>query len=532
MTKNVWTSRYEPVPVGGATLPELVHQAAATVGDRPALVDPEAGLVVSYPLLAARIAQVANGLRARGFGAGEVLAICAPNVPQWAGVALGAMAAGGAVTGVDALATERELATQLRDSGATILVTTPVAIELARAATAGTAVRDIVVLGDADGAVPIAALLGRPEPDPVVCVDDRDLALLPYSSGTTGLPKGVRISHANIVTTVRQLDRGLRVTARDTMLALPPFSHIMGFMVTLAMPLAAGATVVTMARFDLERMLALIARHRVSVLVVPPPVMAALARHPLVDRFDLTSLELVVSGGAPLGAELQCAVASRLPHAAVGQGWGMTETTVGATIPDRDEGTAPGSVGRVMPNTEIRVVDPVTGRDCGADEPGELWVRGPQVTGGYHNRPEATAVLIDAEGWLRTGDLGRIDAAGDVFVIDRLKELIKVAARPVAPAELEALLAEHPAVADAAVIPRPDPERGEVPVAVVALRSTVDIDELMAWVAARVAPYKRIRDVRVVDALPRGRSGKLLRRQLVEEDRLAQAGSVRDELAL
>ena len=326
------------------------------------------------------------------------------------------------------------------------------------------------------------------------------------------------LTHANLVTMLRQLNRGLRVTGRDTLLAVPPFFHVMGFMATLALPLASGATVVTRPRFDLGRFLELVQRHRVTVLVVPPPVVAALAHHPLVDAHDLSSVELVVSGGAPLGADLQRAVAARVPGAAVGQGWGMTETAVGATMPDRRAGTAAGSVGRVMPNTELRVVDPATGRDFGAGETGELWVRGPQVMAGYLNNPAATAEVLDADGWLHTGDLGRVDD-GDVFVVDRLKELIKVSAYQVAPAELEALLLSHPGVADAAVIPRQDAALGEVPVAVVVPRGEVDGEELMAWVAARVAPHKRIRAVRFADALPRTPSGKLLRRVLVDQDR-------------
>jgi acyl-CoA synthetase (AMP-forming)/AMP-acid ligase II len=187
-------------------------------------------------------------------------------------------------------------------------------------------------------------------------------------------------------------------------------------------------------------------------------------------------------------------------------------------MPDRRSGTAAGSVGRVMPNTELRVVDPPTGRDLGAGETGELWVRGPQVMAGYLNNPAATAEVLDADGWLHTGDLGRVDD-GDVFVVDRLKELIKVSAYQVAPAELEALLLSHPGVADAAVIPRQDAALGEVPVAVVVPRGEVDGEELMAWAAARVAPHKRIRAVRFADALPRTPSGKLLRRVLVDQDR-------------
>jgi acyl-CoA synthetase (AMP-forming)/AMP-acid ligase II len=241
-----------------------------------------------------------------------------------------------------------------------------------------------------------------------------------------------------------------------------------------------------------------------------------LTGHPLAAGTDLSALELVVGGGAPLTAAAQRALAARLPRATPGQAYGLTETTVGVSMPDRDTGSVPGTVGRVMPNTELRVVDPETGRDLGAAEPGELLARGPQVMAGYLGRPEATAAMLGPDGWLRTGDLGLVDGDGNVVIVDRLKELIKVSGWPVAPAELEALLATHPAVADAAVIRQEDPARGEVPVAVVVPRPGADpvSEELLAWVADRVEPHKRLHAVHFTDAIPRTPSGKLLRRAL------------------
>jgi acyl-CoA synthetase (AMP-forming)/AMP-acid ligase II len=236
--------------------------------------------------------------------------------------------------------------------------------------------------------------------------------------------------------------------------------------------------------------------------------MAALARHPAVERHDLSALELIVSGGAPLGAGLQRAVAARFPHAAVGQGYGMTETAVAISGPTRADGTPPGSVGHAMTGTELRIVG------------GELWVRGPQVMLGYKDRPEETAAILDADGWLRTGDLVRRGAGGELYVIDRCKELIKVDAHQVAPAELEALLLTHPGVADAAVVGRPDARHGEVPVAAVVAAGALDRAELVAWVAERVAPYKRLHGVVAVDEIPRTPAGKVLRR--IVSDRIGR----------
>jgi acyl-CoA synthetase (AMP-forming)/AMP-acid ligase II len=492
---------------------------------RPQAVYGPSGAAVSYRLLAERVRGVAAGLAARGFGPGDVLALWAPNLPQWAGVALGAMAAGGTVTGLGPAATGRELATQLGDAGASVLVTVPSLVPAAREAAAAAGVGRLVALGPAEGATPAADLLGAgpapaPPLDPATAV-----ALLPYSSGTTGLPKGVRLTHANLVTAVRQVRSGLRVGEHDTLLAVPPFSHVMGFVVTLAVPLAAGATVVTVPRFDPAGFLELLGRHRVTVLVGAPPMLRLLAGHPLAARADLGSLELVVCGEAALVPAAQRVLQARLPGATVGQAWGLTETTVGATMPDRAAGSVPGTVGRVMPNTELRVVDPATGADLPAGRPGELLVRGPQVMAGYLGRPEATAAMLDHDGWLRTGDLGLVDGDGNVVVVDRLKELIKVSGLQVAPAELEALLGGHPGVADAAVLGREDPVKGEVPVAVVVPRdgAELDPDRLLAWVAERVEPHKRLRAVRFAAALPRTPSGKLLRRSLRERGPRAPA---------
>jgi acyl-CoA synthetase (AMP-forming)/AMP-acid ligase II len=504
----VWRSAYEPIETGDATVHGTIAATARAMGDHVGLIDGSSGAAIAYAQLAARVDRAAAGLAARGLRPGDVLALWAPNSPEWAIAALGAMAAGAGVTGVSPMCAERELAGQLMDCEASILVAAPELVDVARRA----GVRQAVAVGEieGDGAAPAVAL----EPA-------RAVALLPYSSGTTGLPKGVMLTHANVVAGVGQVRAALKLGPRDTVVAVAPFAHVMGFVITMASALASGATLVTLAQFAFEPYLELVQRHRATVLIGPPPVMAALAGHPAVDARDLSSVELVVAGGAPVPAEIARAVGERLPGAVVRLGYGLTETAATATAPDRELAVAPGSVGRAMPSTELRVVDPQTGADLGPGEPGELWVRGPQTMAGYLHRPDATAAMIDADGWLRTGDLVVIDEEGQVFVVDRLKELIKVNAFQVAPAELEALLATHPAVADAAVVGRPDDASGEVPVAAVVARDALEAEDLMGWVAARVAPYKRIRAVRFVDAIPRTPAGKILRRALVEHERQA-----------
>jgi acyl-CoA synthetase (AMP-forming)/AMP-acid ligase II len=455
-----FTSSYEPVEAGGSTFHELVGATAARQPDRLAIDG------LTYGELSGRVERVAALLAARGFGPGDVLAIKAPNMAPWAGVALAAMSRGGAVTGISAAASRPEVERQLADSGASILITqddfTP----------------DLLAV---DG--PVRAV--RVTPD--------DLALLPYSSGTSGLPKGVVLTHANLVTAVRQAQRGLRMTPDDVVAVLPPLHHVMGFVIALGCGLAAGARLVMLPRFDAATFVAAI--QDVTVLIVPPPVLRFLVAQPR----ELPAAQLIVSGGAPLGAQLQQAVAERFPHAVVGQGYGLTENTGVGALPDRELGTVPGSAGRVPPNTELRV------------DQGELLIRGPQTMSGYLRQP---ADLVDADGWLHTGDLGSVDADGNVFVVDRLKDLIKVNAYQVAPAELEAVLGDHPAVAECAVVGRPDERRGEVPIAFVVARDEVDGDALLAWVAERVASYKRVRELHFVEQLPRTPAGKLLRRRL------------------
>jgi acyl-CoA synthetase (AMP-forming)/AMP-acid ligase II len=344
---------------------------------------------------------------------------------------------------------------------------------------------------------------------------------MPYSSGTTGLPKGVMLTHRNLVANLCQCEPVLAAEAGERLIAVLPFFHIYGLTVLMCAALWRGATLVTMPRFDLEEFLRLLQDQRITRAFVAPPIVLALAKHPMVDKYDLSALQLIMSGAAPLDAGLEQVCAERL-GVTVGQGWGLTEISpVGTTVINAPRGPRPGSVGVLLPNTEARVVDPATGADVARGETGELLIRGPQVMKGYLNAPEATADMLDPDGWLHTGDLGRIDEDGYVFVVDRVKELIKYKGLQVAPAELEAVLLAHPAVADAAVVRSPDEEAGEVPKAFVVTSAPVEAEELLAWVAERVAPHKKVRRLEFVDEIPKAASGKILRRVLMERDRQA-----------
>ncbi|MCK5756921.1 MAG: AMP-binding protein, partial [Mycobacterium sp.] len=284
---------------------------------------------------------------------------------------------------------------------------------------------------------------------------------------------------------------------------------------------------VIMPSFDLGEFLGNIAEHRCTVAFIAPPVAVALAKHPLIDDYDLSSLNVVMSGAAPLDADLGHAVAERL-RCTVVQGYGMSELSPVSHITPFDYGEhdmrveAPlSSVGWTVSNAASKIVDPETGREIpvpeeGLSETGELWFKGPNVMAGYLNNDEATKATIDDDGWLHTGDLAQVDAHGCVYIVDRLKELIKYKGYQVPPAELEAVLLSHPDIADAAVVGALDDEGEEVPKAFVVKQSDSELtaDDVMAFVAEHVAPYKKVRKVEFIDAVPKSASGKILRKDL------------------
>ena len=528
-------SPYPDLDIPAVTLPQLVLQHAARLADKPALIDAPSGRTLTYRQLADGVRCVAAALHARGLRPGDVLAIFSPNLPEYALALYGAQLAGATVTTINPLATTAELATQLRDARAVVLFTVPPLLAVAQPAAAQASVRELVVFGEAAGATPFAALREHAGSPPVVAIDvERHLACLPYSSGTTGTPKGVMLSHRNLVANVLQVHRVVPLwTGDDVFLAVLPFFHIFGMTAILSAQLANGATVVTLPHFDLEQVLATIQHYHITVAHLVPPIMLLLAQHPLVERYDLSSLRSICTGAAPISAAVLRQVAQRLGCRII-QGYGMTELSNLATMTtdDLDE-VVSGTVGWLAPNMALKVVDVVTGAELEPGAPGEICVRGPNVMRGYLNRPDATQATIDADGWLHTGDTGYVDAQDRCFVVDRIKELIKVNAYQVAPAELEAVLLSHPAVLDAAVIGVPDAARGEVPKAFVVTRSAVSAAEIMAYVAARVAPYKKVRTVEFVDGIPKSPSGKILRRVLIARERetMAAADRVAPEMA-
>ncbi len=516
----IFRSPRPDVEIPDVPVTDFLIASAQRWGDKPAFIDGPTGRTLTYAQWIAMSRATAAGLIARGLRKGDALAIFSPNLPEYAVAFFGTALAGGVTTTANPLYTVRELREQLRDSEARFLLTVPPCLDTAREASEGTRVREIFVFGEAEGATPFAELQVEGAAPPEISIDPReDLVALPYSSGTTGLPKGVMLTHRNLVSNIEQARTALEVSSDDTLLGLLPFFHSYGLLCLMSSGLRLGSTVITLSRFDLEQFLETLEKYRITFAHLVPPMILALTKHPDVERFDLSALRTICSGAAPLGAELARACARRI-DCTVLQGYGLTETSpVTHVATPAIAGEDPGSIGCAVANTEVKIIDRETGGALAPGESGEICVRGPQVMKGYLNRPEATSEMIDAEGWLHTGDVGRAGADGRLFVVDRVKELIKYKGFQVAPAELEALLLSHTAVADAAVVGVPDEQAGELPKAFLVLQGETAPEEIVAWVAERVAPFKKIRLVEVVDQIPKSPSGKILRRVLLERKR-------------
>jgi acyl-CoA synthetase (AMP-forming)/AMP-acid ligase II len=516
----IFRGPYPEVSIPEVPLTQLVLRRARELGDKPALIEGPTGRIITYSQLADAINQVAAGLSQRGFKKGDVFGILSPNVPEYAIIFHAVASLGGINTLINPLYTEDEVAHQLKDAGARFLVTVPAFIEKARESAEAASIVELFVFGEADGATPFASLFATNGQAPTVEINpSEDLVALPYSSGTTGLPKGVMLTHHNLVANIRQMEGLEYFTEDDTLICVLPMFHIYGLVVILNMGLYTGATIVTLPRFGLEQFLKCIDDYGVTLAHLVPPIVLTLSKSPLVDNYDLSTLHTIFCGAAPLDENLTRACMERL-HCQIRQGYGMTETSpVTHSSPSDPAQVKFGSVGVCAPNTECKIIDLETGVPLGPNREGEVCVRGPQVMRGYLNRAEATAQTIDAEGWLHTGDIGYANEDNHFFIVDRAKELIKYKGFQVPPAELEAILLTHEAIADAAVIPCPDEEAGEVPKAFVVLRGEATPEEIIAFVTERVAPYKRIRSVEFIDKIPKSASGKILRRMLVQRDR-------------
>ena len=503
--------------------------------ERIALVDAKSGTETTYRDMVSRIDAFAGALAARGIGVGDVVGLLAPNSSAFAIAFHGILRAGATATTINALFTAKDIAKQLTDAKASMLVTvTPLVAQAADGAASIGLATDRVVLLDgpgeaADGHPNAADLLGQALPAPEVSFDPAThLAALPYSSGTTGNPKGVMLTHRNLAANVAQIRPLQGMRPEDRILAVLPFFHIYGMTVLLNAAMHARARLVIMPSFDLADFLGNIQNHRCTYAFIAPPVAVALAKHPVIDQYDLSSLRGIMSGAAPLDEDLGSAVKQRLDCQVV-QGYGMSELSPVSHVAPFDGGkelvgsVAPlNSCGWTVPNAISKIVDSETGAEIepptsGLSETGELWFKGPNVMAGYLGNEEATRGTIDDDGFLHTGDVARVDSTGCVYIVDRLKELIKYKGYQVPPAELEAVLLTHPGIADAAVIGVTDSDSGEeIPKAFVVKLSGAELTEgdVMEFVAEHVAPYKKVRQVAFIETIPKSASGKILRKDL------------------
>ncbi len=518
MVSHLFNSPMTELAIADIPITEFVMRQAAILPDQAAVIDGITGASLSFKELYTRTRQLAGGLQANGITPGSVVALIAPNSPDYVVVFHATALCGCTLTTVNPAYGPDEIRQQLIDSGTTLVIADNANLETAKNAMLGSKASELISMeSDADYRC-IDDLLGN-EIDQVAVDTHTFPVVMPYSSGTTGLPKGVMLSHNNLVSNLAQINAATQYTSGEVSLAVLPFFHIYGMQVLMGSLLAEGVTIVTLPRFDMEQVLSLIQQYKVTQFFAVPPIILGLAKTPLLDKYDVSSLRKIFCGAAPLGAELGEQASTRVGCPVV-QGYGMTEISPVSHITCGYE-SKPGSSGVTIANTQSRIVDP-EGRNLGVDEEGELWVKGPQVMIGYLNNEKATRETIDAEGWLRTGDLARIDAQGHMYIVDRVKELIKFKGFQVAPAELEALIITHPAVADVAVVGMPDEEAGELPKAFITLKpadsnsaeSTPTAQDIRDFVLKHVASYKQIHEVEFIDTIPKSASGKILRRFL------------------
>lgn len=504
----IYTSRFADVALRDQTITERVFEGLSDRLDDTILIDAPTGVEMTGRAFVDAVKHLAGGLTEAGFGAGRTIGLMAPNMLEYCVIFHAVGWAGGTITTLNPSYTANEIKHQLADSGADLLITVPDFLETAKE---GAGSLPVIAIGTPE----YYALIGTPISGQVPVDLDAHTAVLPYSSGTTGLPKGVRLSHRNLVVNLDQTIAMAEFRKGEVAVAFLPFFHIYGMNALMNLHLTLGA-LVTMPRFDLATFLQINQDQKSRRMWIVPPVALALAQAPIVDDYDLSHLEQVFTAAAPCSAELADAIAKRLNVVTV-QGYGMTELSpVSHMIPGSSPRT--GASGLTVPNTLCRIVDVESGVDLPAGKEGELWVKGPQVMQGYLNNPKATAETIVEDGWLRTGDIAMFDQDGYMFVVDRLKELIKYKGFQVAPAELEGALIAMDGISDAAVIGLPDEEAGELPIAfIVEGANAPDDDQIKSHFKATLATYKQLHQIHRIDAIPKSASGKILRRVLRDQ---------------
>ncbi|KAL7589185.1 hypothetical protein Lser_V15G40931 [Lactuca serriola] len=522
----IFRSRYPSVPIPNLLLPDFVLKDAESYAENVAFIDAATKKSYTYGEVARDVRRSSKALRSLGMRTGHVIVVVLPNVVEYGIVALGIMGGGGVFSGANPSSHSSEIKKQVELAGATLIITDDKTYN--KVSELGL---PVVIVGEerVPGTILWDELLEAGERasnsmiESVVTQDD--LCALPFSSGTTGLSKGVMLTHRNIVANLCStlFSVGPDLIGKVTILGLIPYFHIYGLTGILCATLKNKGKVVVMGRYDLSTVLKALIEHEVTFAPIVPPILLGLVKHPIAEDIAKLQLRSVMSAAAPLAPEIYEEFQRRFPQVVVQEAYGMTEhscITLTHGDPRKGHHTAKKrSVGYILPNLEVKFIDPDTGRSLPTDTPGEICVRSQCVMKGYYKNEAETAQTIDEQGWLHTGDIGYIDKEGDVFIVDRMKELIKYKGFQVAPAELEGILLGHPSVVDAAVVGLPDEEAGEIPGANVVMSKDAKESEedMMNYVANNVAHYKKVRVLHFVDTIPKSPSGKIMRRLIKEK---------------
>lgn len=506
--------------VASCVLSQFPHALAES---RIALIDAATNCQISYAHLYRSIRSLAYGLyHAVGVRKGDVVFLVAPNSLLYPTICLAILSVGAILTPANPLNTTLEIAKQVADSGAKLAICAPEELHKL----IPTKLPTMLTTKTSDGTLLSAEELiecSHPIDLPLERPTQTDTAAVLYSSGTTGTSKGVILTHANLISVISLLKWSVSASSSqdDVFLCFIPMFHIYGLAFFVLGLFCSGITTVVMQRFDFQAMLDVIKVHRVNYIPAVPPVILALVKHASNMKCDLSSLRRVSSGAAPLSKEVTDGFREKFPWVELRQAYGLTETCGAASVfaLDEDAKAHPGSCGRLLPHFSAKIVDIETGSPLPPNKEGELWLRSPTIMKGYLQNEEATTVMLDPEGWLRTGDLGYFDEDGFLYIVDRIKELIKHNGYQVAPAELEALLLSHPQIVDAAVIPLENEEAGQVPMAYVVKASGSELTEnqVIRFIADQVAPYKKVRRVGFISTIPKSAAGKILRKQLISQ---------------
>ncbi|WJX60109.1 4-coumarate--CoA ligase 3 [Trifolium repens] len=527
-TNHIFKSKLPDIPISNhLPLHTYCFEKLSEISDRPCLIVASTGKTYTYGETYLQCRKIAAGLSKLGIQKGDVIMILLQNSAEFVFSFLAASMIGAVATTANPFYTSAEIFKQITVSKTKLIITQAMYVDKLKQSEKDELIDFKIITVDEppENCLHFSVISEENEDElPEVEFDPEDAVALPFSSGTTGLPKGVILTHKSLITGVAQQVDGenpnLYLTKEDVLLCVLPLFHIFALSTVLLCALRAGSAVLLMQKFEIGTLLGLIQKHKVTVAMVVPPLVLALAKNPIVAEFDLSSIRLVLSGAAPLGEELEEMLRNRIPQAVLGQGYGMTEAgpvlSMSLSFAKHPLPVSSGSCGTVVRNAELKVLDRETGRSLGYNQPGEICIRGQQIMKGYLNDVNATKATIDEGGWLHTGDIGYIDDNDEIFIVERVKELIKFKGFQVPPAELEGLLISHPSIVDAAVVPQKDVAAGEVPVAFVVRSNGLDLTEeaVKEFIAKQVVFYKRLHKVYFINAIPKSPSGKILRKDL------------------